>query len=236
MSGTITTIKLFVQTYGRAVSQALLLHTLLLFIVLQAKITQPAKPVAAEPIAAYWYQPAKSPAEPTPIPAAVDNAVPEPAKPAAAEAVSTPAENPLATAAEPALQTKPVSPPPTAEPQPAVSGSGIALRALNRAAAARPAAIDQAAAASYQQFIQAQQQPKLTVEPQHQALSSDPALQVVARLDNGQQLIRSKDGCRIADPSKDGFAALMAARVVPCGDEQSNSALLKQVLEKHLKR
>src|SRR5690606_30308931 len=98
------------------------------------------------------------------------------------------------------------------------------------------AAVEQAAAASYQQLLQAQQRPKITVEKRHQQLSSDPAGQVIAQLDDGRQLIRSKGGCRIADPSKDGFDALMALKTVPCGDEENSSALLQQALEKHIKR
>lgn len=112
----------------------------------------------------------------------------------------------------------------------------LAQRALNRAATVNPAAIEQAAAASYQQLLQAQQQPKLTVEKRHQQLTEDPAGQVIVKLDDGRQIVRTKGGCRIADPTKDGFDALMAARPVPCGDEEPSSALLKQALEKHRKR
>ncbi|MDX1678245.1 hypothetical protein [Arsukibacterium sp.] len=43
--------------------------------------------------------------------------------------------------------------------------------------------------------------------------------------------------CRIADPTQDGFEALMAANpVIPCGDETASSTLLKQALDKHIKR
>lgn len=114
---------------------------------------------------------------------------------------------------------------------------GLTQRALNQAATVNPAAVEQAAVASYQQLLQAQQRPKITVEKRHQQLSTDPAQQVFAQLDNGLQLIRTKGGCRFADPSKDGFDALMAANaVVPCGDEENSSALLQQALEKHIKR
>src|SRR5690606_38832589 len=117
------------------------------------------------------------------------------------------------------------------------TNSSLVQRALNQAATVNPAAIDQAAAASYQQLLQAQQQPKITVEKRHQQLTTDPAGQVFAQLNDGRQLIRVKGGCRMADPGKEGFDALMAANaVVPCGDEEDSSALLKQALEKHIKR
>ena len=118
----------------------------------------------------------------------------------------------------------------------AVAVPGLAQRAFNRAATIDPVAIEQAATAGYQQFLQVQQQPKLTVEKRHQSLSQNPAHQVVAQLNDGKQLVRVKGGCRLADPTKQGFDALMAAKMVPCGDEDDSSALLKRALQKHSKR
>lgn len=153
--------------------------------------------------------------------------------PAAGQAVATPA------AAVQPMQDKTPSPDRQyTEPVTPITRPGLAQRALNRGATVDPAAIEQAAMANYQQQLQAQQQPKITVEKRHQALSTDPARQVVAQLADGRQLIRTKGGCYIADPSKHGFDALMAAKLMPCGDEDdsSTSALLQQALEKHIKR
>lgn len=145
-----------------------------------------------------------------------------------------------ATAALPDTPAPPEPPTPT-EQQDTLQAivlpqQSLAQRALNQAGTVAPAAIAQVAAASYQQLLQAQQQPKITVEKRHQQLTTDPAGQVFAQLNDGRQLIRVKGGCRMADPGKEGFDALMAAKVVPCGDEEDSSALLKQALEKHIKR
>lgn len=206
------------------------------------------------PIVSYLYQP------PQPV------AVEQPPQPLAEMATAVEAVQPVPTnAASPAAVTEPAAvaaEPPAEQRPPARQQSGaksladtaartepegerhaaaspqqsLAQRALNRAATVNPAAIEQAAAASYQQLLQAQQQPKLTVEKRHQQLTEDPAGQVIVKLDDGRQIVRTKGGCRIADPTKDGFDALMAARPVPCGDEEPSSALLKQALEKHRKR
>lgn len=87
----------------------------------------------------------------------------------------------------------------------------------------------------YQQLRQQQQYPRMTVDKRFQELNPDPQQQVMMTLDNGMQIIRTKEGCRLADPSKDGFDGLMAVRQVPCGDETTTAELLKQSLEKHIR-
>lgn len=108
----------------------------------------------------------------------------------------------------------------------------IAERALYRALSAD---IDMAGD-SYQQFRKQQREPGITTDKRHHALSVDPQQQVLMKLDNGMHIIRTKDGCRLADPSKDGFDGLMAVHQVPCGDETTTAELLKQSLEKHIRR
>lgn len=218
---------------------------MLLAALLHTRFSPVAPPLQSEPVLTYLYQPtlpvqtdiAPQPmAENTLAPDAMQPELTHDDKstvPAAGQAVAAPA-----TAVQP-MQDKAPSPgrqytelvTPTARP-------GLAQRALNRGGTIDPAAIEQAATAGYQQQLQAQQQPKITVEKRHQALSTDPARQVVAQLGDGRQLIRTKGGCRVADPSKQGFDALMAARMVSCGDEDDHntSALLQQALEKHIKR
>lgn len=88
----------------------------------------------------------------------------------------------------------------------------------------------------YQQLRQQQQYPRMTVDKRFQELNPDPQQQVMMTLDNGMQILRSKEGCRLADPSKDGFDGLMAVVQVPCGDETTTAELLKQSLEKHIRR
>ena len=233
------------RAYGRPVLLALLLHTVLLAALLQTEFTPLplAKAPLSEPIVSYLYQP------PRPAPAEIL----QPAR----ENIVTPDVIKSATAkvAQPAVKAeqRPVSLQQSAasvsrdrpdklstedtEHPITTPRQSLAQRAFNRAATADPVAIEQAAQAAYQQFLQTQQQPKMTVEKRHQELSNDPAQQVVAQLDDGKQLIRIKGGCRIADPAKDGFEALMAANpIVPCGDEAKTSDLLKQALEKHSKR
>ncbi|WP_372626824.1 hypothetical protein [Arsukibacterium sp.] len=115
-------------------------------------------------------------------------------------------------------------------------GGSLVQRALNRAASVDPAIVEQDAAASYQQFLQ-RQQPRLTVEKQHWPVSENPAQQVLAQLDDGRQIVRIRKGvCVVGDPMLDGFEALMAAKRVPCGDEIKTSELLKQALDKHIKK
>jgi len=241
--------------YGRELLLALLLHLLLFVALMQTKLTQPVKRKPVEPIVSYLYQPPI--AEVKIIVASKDIAEPEVIAEPRPEPTSAETSPEISTAAKPVVlsmqaQAKPQAvepeqPPPdvsasaqrdiAAQPAPAtIASTSLTQRALQRAAASSPAQMQQAVASSYQQHKNAQQQVKLTVEKRHQQLSSDPAKQVIAQLDHGLQLIRTKDGCRIADPTKDGFEALMAAGRVPCGDEVSNKALLKQALEKHIKR
>lgn len=241
--------------YGRELLLALLLHLLLVAALIQTKLTQPAKPKPTEPIASYLYQPPL--AEVKIIAASKDIAEPEVIVEPKPEPTSAETSPEISNAAKPVAQSMQTQAKPLAvepeQPQPeasasaqrditaqaaptAIASSSLAQRALQRAAASSPAQMQQAATSSYQQHISAQQQVKLTVEKRHQQLSSDPAKQVIAQLDHGLQLIRTKDGCRISDPTKDGFEALMAAGRAPCGDEVSNKALLKQALEKHIKR
>ena len=240
MSGVTTTLKRLLQTYRRAAVPALLLHAVLLAALLQVRFTPAVKPKDVEPVVSYLYQP---------LPVSTQQAQPEadtgpePVTPDAKPVTAKPSSKLLDTAdSKKVEQARPDTPPApqtqlvTQQLVPAPQ-SGLAQRSLERAATTTPAAMEQAAAASYQQFLQAQQPAKITVEKRHQQLSKDPALQVFAQLDNGLQLIRTKGGCRFADPAKEGFEALMtSSAVVPCGDEENSSALLKQALEKHSKR
>lgn len=244
MSGVTSAIKRWAADYAGATLLALLLHALLLIYLLQLKFTQMPPPKPAAPVVSYLYQPPPVPAiaaqaesntsAPVPAPAALST---EPSAEAEPEVTA------LAGAANPATEADVVNEkqpltvvaPSAAEPE-QHNSAGLAQRALSSAAAPSARAMEDAAAASYQQFLQAQQQPKMTVEKRHQELSADPAQQVVVQMNDGRQIIRTRDGCRIADPTKDGFDGLMAARMVPCGDEANTSELLKQALEKHLKR
>ena len=242
MNITSRTIRVF-RLYGRELLLALLLHLLLVAALMQTKLTQPVKRKPTEPIVSYLYQPPLAEVKIIAAPKDIAEQKPE----------QTSAEIPVATSVAQSMQTQ--AKPPAVEPEkpqpdvfaaqteiaaqsvPAVTVStSLAQRALQRAAISNPAQMQQAATGSYQQHINAQQQVKLTVEKRYQQLSSDPAKQVIAELDHGFQLIRTKDGCRIAAPTKDGFEALMAAGRAPCGDEVSNKELLKKALEKHIKR
>lgn len=75
-------------------------------------------------------------------------------------------------------------------------------------------------------------EPKITVERRFQQRPSEPAKQLVAQLSDGTQIIRTKNGCRLADPGKDGFEGLMAARRIPCGDEEDASLQLNRILQR----
>lgn len=258
MSGVIAAVKRWAADYAGAALLAVLLHALLLAGFLQLEFTQVPPPKATAPVVSYLYQP---PPIQT-VAAQGESNAPEPEPATLPSELSTELSVEPSAAAEPevtalsdrdnaATQAGTVN-----EKQPAAAvipseaafsapfsaqleqsrATGLAQRALSRAATPSARAIDDAATASYQQFLQAQQQPKITVERRHQELSADPAQQVVAELGNGIQLIRIKGGCRIADPAKDGFEQLMAAKKVPCGDEAKTSDLLKQALEKHIKR
>lgn len=247
MPAVIQVIAGYARSYGVAISLALVLHILLLLALWLTRFSPPAKPVTATAITSFLYQPIPAvsvediPPPPTDEPTAAQlkpdvnsgevsgsEVATEPTQkavlPTVAKQAAAVQANVQRTAAEHAIQQQ-------KQPQP-----GLAERTLNRAATSSSAVMQQAADASYQQFLQAQQPPKITVEKRHQELSDDPAQQVVAQLGDGKQLIRTKGGCRIADPSKDGFDSLMAARLVPCGDEAKTSDLLKQALEKHSKR
>ncbi|MCS4308319.1 hypothetical protein M2404_002674 [Rheinheimera pacifica] len=241
MSGVTSAIKRWAADYAGAALLALLLHALLMACLLRLEFTQMPLPKPAEPVVSYLYQPPPVPA----VAAQAENTPPEPAPaalPTELSAAAKPEVSALASVANPVTKADVLSEkqpatlvvPSVAEPE--QHNSGLAQRALSTAATPSARAIEDAAAASYQQFLQAQQQPKMIVEKRHQELNADPAQQIVAQLDDGKQLIRTKGGCRIADPTKDGFDGLMAARMVPCGDEANTSDLLKQALEKHLKR
>ncbi|NRQ44453.1 hypothetical protein HRH59_18090 [Rheinheimera sp. YQF-2] len=246
MSDIRSTFTALSRAYGRPVLLALLLHAVLLAALLQTEFTPLAKPVSepavSEPIVSYLYQPPRpAPAE-IQQPARENIVTPEVIKSAAAKVAqpAVKAEKRPVSQQQSAATVSPDRPDKLSaedtEHTITTPRQSLALREFNRAATADPVAIEQAAQAAYQQFLQTQQQPKITVEKRHQQLSRDPALQVVAQLDDGKQLIRIKGGCRIADPTKDGFDGLMAARMVPCGDEAKTSDLLKQALEKHSKR
>lgn len=242
MSSVIDNVISVVRADSRSLLLALLLHGVLLLGLLTTKIPQPAQAPESEAIVSYLYQPKPfvpsdiaqasandMPTEPEIVAPVLQSTVPEvtPQKPTDQAQRVTESLSDVASIQLPGAEV----------PAAAIPRPGLAQRALNKAATINPAAIEQAAAASYQQLLQAQQRPKTTVEKRHQQLSIDPAGQVFAQLDNGLQLIRTKGGCRFADPSKDGFDALMAANaVVPCGDEENSSVLLKQALEKHIKR
>lgn len=249
MSGVISAVKRWAADYAGAALLALLLHALLLAYLLRLEFTQvpPAKPAA--PVVSYLYQPppvqaaaaqAEShPPEPVPAPTALSTELSAAAEPevttlagVATQADAVSEKQPAAAVASSAAS---FSAPFSAQPKQS-SATGLAQRALSSAATPSARAVEDAATASYQQFLQAQQQPKMTVERRHQELSADPAQQVVAQMNDGRQIIRTRDGCRIADPTKDGFDGLMALKTVPCGDEAKTSELLKQALEKHLKR
>lgn len=248
MSGVISALDAFWRAYGRPVLLALLLHAMLLAALINAKFPVRVTPTPSEAVPSYLYQPLPAPTEPAQQPEDETTTGPEAMSPqpvnTAPSATTAPQQ-----AADELADTTAVLPHTPAQPEPpapaerqdtlqviVVPRQSLAQRALNQAGTVDPEAIAQAAAASYQQLLQAQQQPKITVEKRHQQLSFDPARQVFAQLNDGRQLIRVKGGCRIADPGKEGFDALMAAKVVPCGDEEDSSALLKQALEKHIKR
>lgn len=226
--------------YGRPALLALLLHVLLLALLSTTKFSPAVKPTPSPAIVSYLYQP---------LPVAAPSLEPA-AEPVAEKPVALTEQQPpvVTEASTPAAQQNSVYTPENNSTRPATvvneelqpgKNTSLVQRALNQAGAvpgSQQAAKANAASTAYQQFLREQQQPRITVEPQHQQLSQDPAKQVVAQLDDGRQIIRSKGGCRIADPAKDGFEGLMATRAVPCGDEVSNTELLKKALEKHRKR
>lgn len=248
--------------YGFAIALAVLLHVLVLLALLQLKPAAAPKRLPQDAVLSYLYQPAvpapvagsDANSEPSvehdfePVPAPKPESEPE--SEIAQPEVSETAAHSDTTLPESALNAAvPAAPTVASEEtvvadaqrQPATSatsavtaqpGPGLASRALQQAGSGTA----DMAQASYQHYLQQQQPQKLSVAPQHQELSLDPAKQVLTTLDNGLQIVRVKGGCRLADPTKDGFDALMAARRVSCGDEAKTSDLLKQALEKHSKR
>ena len=246
MPALIDTIKPAFVAYGRPALLALLLHALLLMLILTRKFSPVVKPAPAPAIVSYLYQPAPvaaPPVEPAPETVAEKPVPLTEQLPPVVNEVSTPITAKGSAHTLENSSTKPATAvnddAKARENTETTENTSLIQRALNQAGAvsgSQQAAMTNAASAAYQQFLREQQQPRITVEPQHQQLSQDPAKQVIAQLDDGRQLIRSKGGCRIVDPTKDGFEGLMATRAVPCGDEVSNSELLKQALEKHRKR
>jgi len=232
----------YARSYGVAISLALVLHILLLLALWLTRFSPPAKPVTVTAITSFLYQPVPAAPVQTMEASSPEAQNQQSLQQVKAGTVSTEEviSQGQAAVAEPVIQQNIAA----ATPVENIAGEGatrslqpgLAQRALSRVAAAAPSAVERSAQASYQQFLQAQQQPKAIVDKRHQQLSSDPAGQVLAQLDDGRQLIRTKDGCRIADPTKDGFEGLMATRVVPCGDKASSAELLKLALEKHSKR
>lgn len=238
MSGVISAVKRWAADYAGAALLALLLHALLLACLLRLEFTQVPPPKPAAPVVSYLYQPPPIQAvaaqaesnPPEPAPAALPTELPAEPEPEVTALASTATQADAVSEKQPAAavvpSAAPFSAPFSAQPEQS-SAAGLAQRALSSAATPSARAIEDAATASYQQFLQAQQQPKITVEKRHQELSADPA----------QHMVRLKEGvCVIGDPAKDGFEQLMAAKKVPCGDEAKTSDLLKQALEKHLKR
>ncbi|MGI5310662.1 hypothetical protein [Rheinheimera sp. WS51] len=257
MSGVVILFKQFNKHYSKAILLSVLLHAILLIVLLQSKFTPPSIKVKPEPIISYLYS--------APVPSNKQKLQPEPTVTVPIQpkikaevkaevkvevkSVNTKPEPITAVEPQPGgieqsqsviaeLEQRPITQNEVEPEQLNRQGLSLAQRALNRAAGSTPVDIEQAAAVGYQQYLQSQQQPKITVAKRYQALSANPGQQVIAQLNDGRQLIRTKEGCRIADPSKQGFDALMAANaVVPCGDEddRSTSALLQQALEKHIK-
>lgn len=224
-------MRAFIADYGRYLLLALLVHVLLLVALTTMQFTEKHPPATIEPIASYLYQP---------MPVAAPTVVV--AKPEPKEA-SVPKREVKATTTVNSRKNIAADNLTRAEDavlnQPQIAISDIKPRAslAERAMQAAANTNENLVTSSYQQFKHLQQQAKITVEKRYQALPTDPAKQIVAKLDNGMQLLRVNGGCRIADPTKDGFDALMvASAIVPCGDEASTSALLQQALEKHRKR
>lgn len=79
---------------------------------------------------------------------------------------------------------------------------------------------EELASAHRAQQIQRHAQPKITVEKRYQEIH------------DGSENIRIGDRCLIGDPSKDGFDALMAAKLVDCGDKMSAGQQLQEILQR----
>jgi hypothetical protein len=236
LSADVHPLKHFIVEYGYAVLLALLVHGLVFSLLLTTRVTAPVQQPEIEPITSFLYQP------PVPRPAVVIPPAPDAAATPEPDNVPSAAPSDVSTKQQTTVLGRPNSAeqdtgtePLTATQATAKNSESLAQRALNRVAEPDLAAIEQAANTSYQQYLQKQQQPRLTVDRKHWPISQDPVTHVVAQLDDGRQIVRTKEGCRIGDPSKDGFGALMAAKLVPCGDEIKTSELLKQALDKHIK-
>lgn len=235
-----SSVAAFLRNYALALLLAALAHFLLFAALWSVRFSAPPAKAVIEPVMTYFYQPDPVAISPEPIAETImqqaqttpEMAIVADEPPVAAGgdtdiSVFEPVvEEPAITAGSQAETIRPTLP--AAKPV----NRSLAERALQ---SVTPSDMDMAYS-SYQQFRQQQQQPKITVEKRHQALSQNPQQQVMMTLDNGMQLIRTKEGCRLADPGKDGFEALMAARKVPCGDEVADTELLKQILSKHIKR
>jgi hypothetical protein len=241
LSAVIHPLQRFISEYGNAVLLAMLVHMAILALLLTTKFSQPVSPPVAEPIISFLYQP--PPAEKPPAKATLpDNPLPDEQRMAdemvEQAIVSDGSAGNMSPELIPSTTTPDVADQNTrsADNTTLVQGKSLAQRALHQVAKPDQAAIDRAAAASYQQFLQ-QQQPRLTVDKKHWPVSQNPAQQVIAQLDDGRHIVRiSKGVCVFGDPTLDGFEVLMAAKRVPCGDEVSTSTLLKQALDKHIKR
>ena len=233
-------LKRFIGEYGMAMLLAVVVHIVILALLLTT-FSQPVSPPVAEPIISFLYQPPPAAKQP-PVATLPDNPLAdeqsmademvEQAMVSDDSAGNLPPElNPLTKTTDIVGQN--IN---SADKKMLVNGESLAQRALNQVSKSDYAAIDRAATARYQQSLQKQQQPRLTVDKKHWPLSQEPAKHVLAQLNDGRQIIRTKEGCRMADPMLDGFAGLMAAKPVPCGDETASSELLKQALDKHIKR
>lgn len=244
----------FRAEYGRAIALAVLLHMLVLLALLQLKPAVTPQLVRAEPVLSYLYQPVVPVSAETNTvavgpPVATEQATlgvqpadkrsakiaPEATLKMPSQEVPAPAASPPVPAATAVAQATAAEVDVKRQAGSAASvqqGQSLAQRALQQAGSSSA----DLAQAGYQHYLQQQQPQKLGVARQHQELSPDPAKQVVTTLDSGLQIVRVKGGCRLADPTKHGFDALMAAREVACGDEVSSAELLKQALQKHQKK
>ncbi len=230
-----------ISEYGNAVLLAVLLHIVILALLLTSKFSEPAASPVAEPIISFLYQPQPA-AKQSPEATLPDNPLTDEQRIADELIEQTIVRDGSAGSSRPELNPPTITPDVaghitrSADDQTLVQGKGLAQRALNQVAKPDYAAIDRAASASYQQFLQ-RQQPRLTVDKKHWPVSENPAQQVIAQLDDGPQIVRIRKGvCVVGDPMLDGFEALMAAKKMPCGDEIKTSELLKQALDKHIKK
>ncbi|MAA93455.1 MAG: hypothetical protein CML22_10835 [Rheinheimera sp.] len=242
LAAVIHPLQRFSTEYGNAVLLAVLLHIVILALLLTTKFSQPVSQPVAEPIISFLYQPPPA-AKPPPKATLPANSLPNEQRMADEVIDQTLTSDGSSEDLPPEFKPATIMPDDadqktrSANNTRLVQGQSLAQRALHQVAKPDQAAIEQAASGSYQQFLQKQQQPRLTVDRKYWPVSQGPAQQVVAQLNDGRHIVRiSKGVCVFGDPTLDGFEALMAAKRVPCGDEVSTSALLKQALEKHSKR